>query len=118
MYVQEDISPAVTEEPPKQQPQIHRDDPPSYTPPGQDPHPENKKNATTRPSTLASPPASVAVPEHIHSPTGPFLKDLYKIGSKPANVICPSCQYGVRTYTKGRVGSHAGYVPYSLLLRG
>lgn len=64
---------------------------------------------------------AATVPENIHGPEAPFVEDMVHLGSEPQNVVCPACHFGVRTYTKTRVGSHAGYphrphVPLDLVL--
>lgn len=77
------------------------DAPPSYTP---------RAASPITPIHPPPPPAESSVtPERVHAPTAPFSNDLVQIGPEPANVVCPRCHYGVRTNTKSRAGTHAGY---------
>jgi hypothetical protein len=81
--------------------------PPQYTP--RTGSPINPPPPTTTTPPLAS--SSTVTPENVHSPTAPFSDNLVQIGPEPTNVVCPRCHYGVRTNTKSRAGTHAGYSP-------
>ena len=86
--------------------------PPQYTPrtgsPINPPPPQTTTTTTTPPAASSS----TVTPERVHSPTAPFSDNLVQIGPEPTNVVCPRCHYGVRTNTKARAGTHAGYPPH------
>lgn len=84
---------------------------PAEAPPSYSPQPEES------PKAVINPPPATNLPERVYQPSGPFSSNLTELGSDPANVICPRCQYGVRTQTASTPGAHAGYEPlrsYSL----
>lgn len=89
--------------------QSHIDSPPVYTPRASSP------GTPIHPASSSTPPPSTVVPERVHVPTAPFSTNLVDIGPEPTNVICPRCHYGVRTSTRSRAGTHAGYFPLILL---
>lgn len=88
------------------------DAPPSYTP--QTLTPINPPPASSSASNL-QPPLVELPAERIHAPGPSFSQNLLNVRDQPANVVCPRCHYGVQTQIKSRVGTHAGYIPFTML---
>jgi LITAF-like zinc ribbon domain len=112
MHLQDPIAEAVKEDSSSSRHVVPDEEPPLYSPPGSEPPPPTPPphEKSDRPGSIVTRRTS-SVPENIHAPEVPFADDMVHLGSEPQNVVCPACHFGVRTYTKTRVGSHAGYPP-------
>jgi LITAF-like zinc ribbon domain len=111
MHLEDPISEAVKGDSSSSAHIVPDEEPPLYSPPGFETPPPptpSPREKTERRSSIVTRRAS-SVPENIHVPEAPFVEDMVHLGSEPQNVLCPACHFGVRTYTKTRVGSHAGY---------